>query len=87
MRKLTAVLASAALVMSTPAIGGEITGNGKVANGGANGASECSYSGRNDDPEVDGLGFTQTFASFWRTFIGFVDPNFFLHPGNSCRGK
>ena len=87
MKKLTAVLAIAALAVSSPALGGEITGNGGTANGGVKGASECSYSGLNDDPEIDGLGFTQTWASFWRTFIGFVDPGFFLHPGNACRGN
>ena len=33
MKKPTLVIVSAALLLSTPALGGEITGNGKVAQG------------------------------------------------------
>ncbi|MBO6608141.1 hypothetical protein [Altererythrobacter sp.] len=85
MKKLTMLVASAALFAGTPAIGGEIGGNGTAVPGGANGASECSYSGLNDTPD-DFMGFTQTWASFWK-FFGLSSPIFWdLHPGITCRG-
>ena len=36
--------------MTAPALGGEVTGNGKPANGAANGNSPCAFSGQQDDP-------------------------------------
>lgn len=86
MRRIGSVIVIAALVATTPVSAGEIGGNGKYVPGGANGASECSYSGRNDTP-LDLMGFTQTFASFWRFVIGYMDPSAPWHPGNSCRGN
>lgn len=86
MKKLTVLIVSAALLAGTPAIGGEVGGNGNSVPGGSNGSSACSYSGLNDTPS-DFMGFTQTFASFWRNLFGFVDPFASWHPGNSCRGN
>ena len=86
MRRICSTLAIAALIASAPASAGEIGGNGNSVPGGVNGSSECSYSGLNDTP-LDLMGFTQTFASFWRYVIGFMDPSAPWHPGNSCRGN
>ena len=84
MRKVTTFIIGAAMLASAPVSAGEIAGNGKYVPGGANGASECSYSGLNDDPEEDGLGFTQTFAAVMK-LLG-IDPSFF-NPGMFCRGN
>jgi hypothetical protein len=84
MKKLTIILASAALMAGTSASAGEIAGNGKAVPGGAQGASICSYSGLNDTP-WDILGFTQTFAVVMKLFgIMPGDPD---HPGQACRGN
>ncbi len=40
---------TALLAMTSPAVAGEITGNGKLIDRHAN--SECSYSGQNDTPD------------------------------------
>ena len=50
MKKLTVLLASAILVTGSPAFAGEVTGNGKTAQGAAHASSECAYSGLNDSP-------------------------------------
>jgi hypothetical protein len=84
MRKLTTILAAAALLAGSPAFAGEITGNGKPAQGAAHAASECSYSGLNDTP-WDLMGFVQTFHSFWN-LVGFIFPGDPFHPGQACRG-
>jgi len=86
MKKFTIVLASAVLMIGTSATAGEITGNGKSVIAPSVAASECSYSGRNDTPD-DAMGFTQTFASFWKAFIGMVIPTAPWHPGTSCKGR
>ena len=83
MRKLTTIIAGAALLACTPAMAGEVTGNGRYVPGGDRGASDCSYSGRNDDD--DGQGFTQTFAAFLR-FLG-IDADRYFNPGQFCRGN
>ena len=82
MRKIVTALAAASLLASTPAFGGEISGNGKFVPGGVNGSSECSFSGLNDDPN-DGFGFIQSYGWVMR-FLGIV-PRFF-NPGDACRG-
>jgi len=84
MKKSLVLLASAALLASSPAFGGEITGNGKAAQGAANASSECAYSGRNDTP-WDPMGWVQTFHTFWN-LVGFIFPGADLHPGQACRG-
>ncbi len=83
MKKGVTLLATAALLVSVQASAGEITGNGKYVPGGDNGASECSYSGLNDDD--DGQGFTQTFAAFLR-FLG-INASRYFNPGQFCRGN
>lgn len=84
MKKLTVLLASAILVTGSPAFAGEVTGNGKTAQGAAHASSECAYSGINDSP-WDLMGFVQTFHTFWNIF-GFIAPGSPFHPGQSCRG-
>jgi hypothetical protein len=84
MKSLTIVLASALIVAGTPAFAGEITGNGKPAQGATHAASECAYSGRNDTP-WDLMGFVQNFHTFWN-IVGFIFPGDPLHPGQACRG-
>ena len=84
MKKPTLVIVSAALLLSTPALGGEITGNGKVAQGASHASSECAYSGRNDTP-WDLMGWVQTFHTWWNIF-GFISPGSAAHPGQACRG-
>ena len=39
--------------MTAPALGGEVTGNGKPANGAANGNSPCAFSGQQDDLAIE----------------------------------
>ncbi|MBY6217707.1 hypothetical protein [Qipengyuania aquimaris] len=82
MKKLAIALAASALVTAAPISAGEVNGNGGFVPGGVNGASECSFSGLNDDLS-DGLGFTQTFAAVFRLFG--LHPRFF-NPGEFCRG-
>lgn len=83
MRKVIALAMVAALATSAPVSAGEYAGNGKYVPGGDNGASMCSYSGRNDDD--DGQGFTQTFAAFVR-FIG-ATVGYDFNAGRFCRGN
>ena len=82
MKKVAIALAGAAVLAASPLTAGEVGGNGNYVPGGANGASECSYSGLNEDYS-DGLGFTQTFAAVFRLFG--LQPRWF-NPGEFCRG-
>ena len=85
MKKRLAV-AAFVLAAATPVLAGEVTGSGKptpVQGGIA--SSQCSYSGLNDDPGLDGFGMIQNYGMLVRSMGGF-DPTFFLHPGNACRG-
>ncbi|WP_338242362.1 hypothetical protein [Aurantiacibacter hainanensis] len=77
------ILAAAVLLASVPASAGEYGGNGQYVPGGDRGASDCSYSGLNDDD--DGQGFTQTFAAFLR-FLG-IDAGRYFNAGMFCKGK
>ena len=86
MKRFTIVLAGAALMLGTSVSAGEIAGNGKPVGAPSVAASECSYSGLNDTPD-DEMGFTQTFASFWKALIGMVIPSAPWHPGTSCNGR
>lgn len=78
--------AIAVLAIATPALAGEITGNGKftpvhdyVA------SSICSFSGYNDTPGEDGFGQVQAYGMLVKAFGGFA-PGEFHHPGVACRG-
>ena len=81
------ILAAAALLASVPGSAGEYAGNGKYVPGGDRGASDCSYSGLNDDN--DGQGFTQTFAALLSLFG--IDAGRYVNAANnpfgSCRGN
>ena len=81
MKRIALALASTALLIGAPVSAGEYAGNGKYVPGGDRGASICSYSGLNDDD--DGMGFTQTFAAFFK-MMGWR-PSFFFNAGQSCR--
>ena len=83
MKKVITIAAAAVLMASVPASAGEYSGNGKYVPGGDRGASECSYSGLNDDD--DGQGFTQTFAAFVRLIGATIGYDF--NPGLFCRGN
>jgi hypothetical protein len=83
MKRVILAIAGASLLATTPAVGGEIGGNGNYVPGGDKGASICSYSGLNDTPD-DGFGFTQTFAAVFK-FLGLI-PRLF-NPGDTCRGN
>lgn len=83
-------LAAAALA-ATPAIAGEITGNGKPIE--INGRSECAFSGLNDTPqgvpEIDPGGIAQSygyFGGYWDLWdANDFDPRTdFLIPGFAC---
>ena len=83
MTKLKGYVATMVLIAATPALAGEITGNGKstpVADFVA--ASECSFSGRNDDAS-GGNSHVQSYGMIVRAF-GQPYPGV---PGDSCRGN
>lgn len=84
MKKTTIIIAAAILAMGTQASAGEIGGNGKPVPGGAQGRSECSFSGINDTPE-DGFGFVQVYGFVMKLFG--IEPGSPLHPGNACKGN
>ena len=77
------IIASAALIVASPAVAGEISGNGKYVPGGDKGASQCSYSGLNDD--ADGQGFLQSFAWYFKAFG--IPVGFFFNAGDFCQGR
>ena len=74
--------------LSSAAVAGEITGNGKSLkndDGTLNGKSQCAYSGREDEPESGE--FKGSIAQAWgqlpkevRDFIATIG----LHPGDAC---
>lgn len=79
-------IATATLCLATPAIAGEVTGNGDPTpvNGGV-ASSICSFSGLNDD----GLGPStqvQAWGAFVRAFGGANNVPF-AGPGIECRGN
>lgn len=83
-RKVTATLALVAL--ASPALAGEITGNGKFTPVHYHQASSiCSFSGYNDTPGLDGFEQVQSYGMLVRAFGGF-DPGSLMHPGVACRG-
>ena len=83
---LSAILAWGA----NTAVAGEINGKGKVVPGGANGKSECSYSGLQDDPAADEGFFRGDRVQSWgqmplwlREMLSAVG----FHPGDACNPK
>lgn len=74
------------LALASPALAGEITGNGKFTPVHSYRASSiCSFSGYNDTPGEDGFGMVQSYGMLVRAFGGFA-PGAELHPGVACRG-
>ena len=76
----TAAVAVLMLASSTPALGGEVTGSGKVID--INGRSECAFSGLNDNDEDprDPGGHAQSYGQNVR--LTPLDPST-LDPRNS----
>jgi hypothetical protein len=80
-----------AVGLSSTAVAGEITGNGKSLkndDGTLNGKSECAWSGREDEPESGE--FKGPIAQAWgqltkeaRDFLTSIDVN----PGEACNPK
>jgi hypothetical protein len=69
---------------------GEVDGKGNPIPGGANGKSECSYSGQQDDPEEDAGIFRGDRVQSWgqlpkmaRDFLRTIG----MHPGDACNPK
>ena len=93
------------LVVGTAGVAaaGEYTGNGKVAPGGVNGKSACSFSGLDVDVSVEGafpfdddpvgVDFhgVQSYGQFvaYQNTVGPLDfvPFPLPHPGEACRGN
>lgn len=81
----------AAGASASPALAGEITGNGKPTAGPQHANSICVFSGQNDDPgaPLDGSGpngpggVSQSFGQDVK--LNLVDPHAF-NPGDACRG-
>ena len=70
-------------------LAGEVNGKGEAIPGGANGASLCSFSGRQDDPEEDEGFFRGDEVQSWgqvpkttRDFL--VSLAMYFHPGEGC---
>lgn len=83
-RKFWASLSLVAL--ATPALAGEITGNGKYTPVHDYTASSiCAFSGYNDTPGEDGFEQVQAYGMLVKAFGGFA-PGYASHPGQSCRG-
>lgn len=72
------------------AVAGEVDGKGNPVPGGANGKSECSYSGQQDDPVEDAGFFRGDRVQSWgqipkmlRDFLSSIG----MHPGEACNPK
>jgi len=81
-------VAGVTLASAGPALAGEITGNGKPTAIRDNAQSICSFSGYNDDPEIE-PGRTVDHVQSWgqisqedRQFLETIG----LHPGDACNG-
>jgi hypothetical protein len=87
LRKLTAAgIGAAALIAiaAGPAAAGEITGNGKPAQGASHANSICAFSGQNDtpdDPFPEG-GRVQNYGQLVRVGLKGEVPS----PGDACNG-
>jgi len=86
-----------AVGLSSTAVAGEITGNGKSLkndDGTLNGKSQCAWSGREDEPGELGPGDVQLFKGLIAQSWGQLPKStrelftsFGLHPGSSCNPK
>ena len=81
-----------AVGLSSVAVAGEITGNGKSLkndDGTLNGKSQCAWSGREDEP--DSGEFKGSIAQSWgqlpKAVRDFIAAEFGLHPGTACNPK
>jgi len=75
----------AALIGTSSAFAGEITGNGKPTAAPDHANSECSFSGL-DDPDDDGFVHTQNWGSLskeQRAFLASIG----VSPGTACNGR
>lgn len=90
-RATSAAALAALLAMGTGSVfAGEVDGQGNPVPGGANGRSECSYSGQQDDPVADEGFFRGDRVQSWgqipkalRDFLTMIGSS----PGNACNPK
>ncbi|MGI9607267.1 MAG: hypothetical protein ACR2P0_14115 [Acidimicrobiales bacterium] len=94
-RVLLGVFATACLIfgLASPAGAGEYNGKGEPVPGGVNGASECSFSGRDipDDVEMNPPGFDDDALAIhgvqsYGQLVSQGLKDFFPSPGQACRG-
>ena len=95
MNKITVAIISTVFMtvgLSSTAVAGEITGNGKSLkndDGTLNGKSQCAWSGREDDPESGE--FKGTIAQSWGQLTkeaqAYLLSLFDAHPGDACNPK
>ena len=71
------------------AVAGEVDGKGNPVPGGANGKSECSNSGQQDDDSNEGVFKSARVQSWGQLTAEFkaLFRSFGLHPGNACNPK
>ena len=90
-RRAGVLALSGALVLSMgSAFAGEVNGNGDVVPGGANGRSECSYSGQQDDPIEDQGIFRGDRVQSWGQIgkmLRAILTSIGMHPGEACNPK
>ncbi len=81
MTKLKGYVATMVLLASTPALAGEITGNGKITPIKSRGvaSSECAFSGRDDIPTSHVQSYGMMVRAFGQPYPGV--------PGDACRGN
>ena len=81
-RVLAAGAVALAMIASTPAMAGEVTGNGGDTAGPTHANSICVFSGLNDSPS-DIFGKIQSWG--WTMRVLDLVARFF-NPGDACRG-
>jgi hypothetical protein len=86
----TLLLAGIFAMGANAAVAGEVDGKGNPIPGGANGKSECSFSGQQDDPVMDAGFFRGDRVQSWgqipkmlRDFLRSIGS----HPGVACNPK
>lgn len=86
----TLLLAGIFAMGANAAVAGEVDGKGNPIPGGANGKSECSFSGQQDDPVMDAGFFRGDRVQSWgqipkmlRDFLTSIGS----HPGAACNPK
>lgn len=87
---LSLFLAGLMSMVTNVAIGGEVDGKGNPIPGGANGSSECSFSGQQDNAEEDEGFFRGDRVQSWgqipkamRDILRMIG----LHPGDACNPR